>query len=241
MLRVSPGTDTQTLNRLLLPLNAEIVSDSGPYVRVSVPAERRRLEAIAELPGVLGVGAVPPELKAGEDFVREVLSRPGGQAIPVFVSLMAPDPAGEWREKLTELGMAVGAWDADLHAYTANMPPAALERLLPADFILSVEPVPVVRSNHATAVPVMGVDSLRSYNAAGQDFSGITGAGIAVGVLDTGLNLSHMDIVHGRDSVCGENFFPDEDWDLWLDLGHHGTHVFGTIPGGARFRKPSNP
>jgi len=237
VLRVSPGTDTQTLNRLLLPLNAEIVSDSGPYVRVSVPAERRRLEAIAELPGVLGVGAVPPELKAGEDFVREVLSRPGGQAIPVFVSLMAPDPAGEWREKLTELGMAVGAWDADLHAYTANMPPAALERLLPADFILSVEPVPVVRSNHATAVPVMGVDSLRSYNAAGQDFSGITGAGIAVGVLDTGLNLSHMDIVHGRDSVCGENFFPDEDWDLWLDLGHHGTHVFGTIAGAGR----SNP
>ena len=234
VLRVLPGTDTQALNRSLLPLNAEIVGNSGEYVRASVPAERRRLEAIAELPGVLGVGAVPPERKAGEAFVREVLSQPPEQATPVFVSLMAPDPAGEWREALTGLGVVVGAYDADLHSYTANMPAAALERLLSADFVLSVEPVPVVQSNHATAVPVMGVDGLRSYNAARRDFSGITGAGIAVGVLDTGLNLSHMDIAHGRDSVCGENFFPDEDWDLWLDLGHHGTHVFGTIAGAGR-------
>ncbi|MYE28536.1 MAG: S8 family serine peptidase [Gammaproteobacteria bacterium] len=234
VLRIAPGTDTQALNRSLLPLNAEIVGNSGPYVRVSVPAERRRLKAIAELPGVLGVGAVPPQRKAEEAFVREVLSRPAGETIPVFVSLMTTDPAGEWRDALAGFGVVVGAYDADLHSYTANMPPTVLERLLSADFVLSVEPVPVVQSNHATAVPIMGVDGLRSYNAARRDFSGITGAGIAVGVLDTGLNISHMDIAHGRDSVCGENFVPDEDWDLWLDLGHHGTHVFGTIAGAGR-------
>ena len=234
VLRVLPGTDTQAMNRLLLPLNAEVVGNSGEFIRVLVPAEQRRLEAIAELPGVLGIGAVPPELKADEAFVRQVLSEPAGQDLPVFVSLMAPDPVGEYRERLTELGVVVGAWDADLHSYTANMPRAALERLLSADFVLSVEPVPVVQSNHATAVPVMGVDGLRSYNIARGDFTGATGRGIAVGVLDTGLNISHMDIAYGRDSVCGENFVPDENWDLWLDLGLHGTHVFGTIAGAGR-------
>ncbi len=234
VLRVLPGTDTQALNRLLLPLNAEIVGNSGEFIRVLVPAEQRRLEAIAELPGVLGIGAVPPELKAEEAFVREVLSLPSGQAMPVFVSLMGPDPVGEWRESLIDMGVVVGAWDADLNSYTANMPAAALERLLSADFVLSVEPVPVVRSNHASAVPAMGVDGLRSYNVARNDFSGITGTGIAVGVLDTGLNVSHKDIAYGRDSICGENFVPDENWDLWLDLGLHGTHVFGTIAGAGR-------
>ena len=234
VLRVLPGADTQAMNRLLLPLNAEIVGNSGEFIRVLVPAEQRRLEAIAELPGVLGIGAVPPELKADEAFVREVLSRPAGQAMPVFVSLMAPDPAGEWRERLTELGVVVGAWDADLHSYTANMPRGVLERLLSADFVLSVEPVPVVQSNHATAVPVMGVDGLRSYDIDRGDFTGVTGQGIAVGVLDTGLNVNHKDIAYGRDSVCGENFVPDESWDLWLDLGLHGTHVFGTIAGAGR-------
>lgn len=231
VLRVLPGTDTQELNRSLLPLNGEIVGIAGEYVRVNFPAERRRLEAIAELPGVLGIGAVPPELKADGAFVREVQSGLSGQDLPVFVSLMTPDPTGEWGEALTDFGVTVGAYDMDLHSYTANVPPQALEQLLSADFVLAVEPVPVVRSNHATAVPVMGVDSLRSYSKARQDFTGITGSGIAVGVLDTGLNISHRDIAYGRESVCGENFVPDENWDLWLDLGLHGTHVFGTIAG----------
>ena len=231
VLRILPGTDTQALNRSLLPLNGEIVGTAGEYVRVSFPAERRRLEAIAELPGVLGIGAVPPERKADGAFLREVQFGLSGQDLPVFVSLMTPDPTGEWGEALTDFGVTVGAWDADLRSYTANMPPQALERLLSADFVLAVEPVPVVRSNHATAAPVMGVDSLRGYNQARREFTGITGSGIALGVLDTGLNISHRDIAHGRESVCGENFVPDENWDLWLDLGLHGTHVFGTIAG----------
>ena len=123
VLRVLPGTDTQELNRSLLPLNGEIVGIAGEYVRVNFPAERRRLEAIAELPGVLGIGAVPPELKADGAFVREVQSGLSGQDLPVFVSLMTPDPTGEWGEALTDFGVTVGAYDMDLHSYTANMPP----------------------------------------------------------------------------------------------------------------------
>ena len=147
---------------------------------------------------------------------------------------MAPDPAGEWRQALSGLGVVVGAYDTDLRSYTANLPAAALAQVVAADFVMSVEPVPVVTTNHDSAVPVMGVDGFRQYDPVTERFSGITGSGIAVGVLDTGLNTSHMDIAHGRASICGANFVTDENWDLWVDLDAHGTHVFGTIAGAGR-------
>ena len=230
-LRVLPGTDLQALNRSITVLGAVIEGFSGEYARVRVPADRGRLETIAGLSGVLGIGAIPPGIKADEAFAKELLSAPPGKPAPVYITLMAEDPLGEWRQALTELGVIVGAYDRDLRSYTANLPPAAFAQVVAADFVLSVEPIPVVTVNHRSSVPVMGADGLRQYNSATKEFSGITGAGIAVGVLDTGLNTSHMDVVHGRSSICGANFFGDEHWDLWLDLIGHGSHVFGTIAG----------
>lgn len=234
VLRVSQGTDLSALNDRLGPLGARIVGNSGEYARVRVPADARGIEAIAAVAGVVGIGAVPPGLKAEEAFVQDMLSRSAAEPVPVFVTLMAPDPAGEWRRPLAELGVAAGAYDADLRSYTANMPAAALANVLAADFVLSVEPVPEVTVNHDSSVPAMGADGFREFDPATQEFSGITGSGIAVVVLDTGLNTSHMDIAHGRASICGANFVADEDWDLWVDLGDHGTHVFGTIAGAGR-------
>ena len=234
VLRVLPGTDLQILNRSLAALGSQIEGSTGPYVRVRVPAERGRLESIAGLAGVLGIGAMPPGIKAVEAFVQAMRSRAAGELVPVYITLMAADPAGEWRRALAGLGVVVGAYDNDLRSYTANLPAAALGDIVAADFVMSVEPVPVVTANHASAVPVMGVDGLRDYDAATQRFSGLTGSGIAVGVLDTGLNTSHMDIAHGRSSICGASFVTDENWDLWLDLHGHGTHVFGTIAGAGR-------
>ena len=234
VLRVSPGTDLQALNRSLVALGSRIEASTGAYVRVRVPAEGSRLDAIAGLSGVLDIGAVPPSIKAVEAFVQEMRSRPASEQLPVYITLMAADPAGEWRQALSELGVVVGAYDSDLLSYTANLPAGALAQVLAADFVLSVEPVPVVTVAHASSVPVMGADGFRQYDPVGEVFTGITGSGIAVGILDTGLNLSHMDIVHGRASICGANFISDENWDLWLDLHGHGTHVFGTIAGAGR-------
>ena len=59
-LRLLPRTNLQTLNRSLVALGAGIEGMSGEFARVRVPADRSRLEAIARLPGVLGIGAVPP-------------------------------------------------------------------------------------------------------------------------------------------------------------------------------------
>ena len=186
VLRVRPRTDLQALDRALAGLGSRIDGNTGEYVRVRVPVERARLETVSGLPGVLGIGAVPPELKAGEAFVEETLSRPAGERVPVYITLMAPDPAGEWRQALSELGVTAGAYDPALRSYTANLPAAALAQVLEADFVLSVEPVPVVTANHASSVPVMGADGFRSYDAVAQRFSGFTGSGITVGVLTPG-------------------------------------------------------
>ena len=192
VLRLQPRTDLQTLNRSLAGLGASIEGISGEYARVRVPADRTRLEAIGGLPGVLGLGAVPPGIKAGAAFVQEMRARSAGELVPVYVTLMTADLSGEWRQALAELGLVVGAYDPDLRSYTVNLPAAALARVLAADYVLSVEPVPVVTANHGSAVAVMGVDGFRDYVASQQHFTGITGSGIAVGVLDTGLNTSHM-------------------------------------------------
>ncbi len=234
VLRVLPGTNLQNLNRSLAPLGARIEGATGPYVRVRVPAEPEQLEAIAALDGVLGVGAVPPRIKADETFVQDMLARPASEPVPVYITLMTEDPAGEWRQALTALGVTVGAYDSDLRSYTANLTPAAFAEVVAADYVLSVEAIPVVTTNHASSVPVMGADGFRQYNPATETFTGITGAGIAVGILDTALNTSHVDIAHGRASICGSSFAVDNAWDLWTDLHGHGTHVFGTIIGAGR-------
>lgn len=234
VLRVLPGTDLQALHRSLLSLGSQIEGSTGEYVRIRVPAERGTLESIAQLPDVLGVGTIPPGIKADEAFVRELSSRSAAEQVPVYITLFAADPAGEWRQALSELGVVVGAYDGDLRSYTANLPASALAPVLAADFVLSVEPIPTVTVNHASSVPVMGVDGLRQYDSVTQRFSGRTGSGVTVGVLDTGLNTNHMDIAHGRSSICGASVVGGEDWDLWFDDHGHGTHVFGTIAGSGR-------
>ncbi len=234
ILRPAPRTRPQDLHQSLAALGVRIEGMSGEYARVRVPAERSRLESIARLPEVLGLGVLPPEYKIEEAFAQELESSSTGDSIPVFITLMGADSTGEWRQALAGLGVIVGAYDADLRSYTANLPAAALMSVLAADFVMTVEPVPVVRANHGSAVPVMGADELRQFEPAMERFTGVTGAGIAVGVLDTGLNAQHMDISYGRTSICGASFVMDEGWDLWIDLHGHGTHVFGTIAGAGR-------
>ena len=234
VLRLLPRTDIEALDRALSARGARYVGQSGEFARVLFPAERGRLQSIAGLPGVLGIGALPAGIKVSAAFAEEMRSLPAGSLAPVHITLMGQDPAGEFRRALSELGAVVGAFDGALRSYTANLPAASLQRVLAADYVMAVEPVAVVTANHGSAVPVMGADASRRFDAALEDFAGITGSGVAVGVLDTGLNASHMDIGHGRESVCGASFVTGENWDLWLDLDGHGTHVFGTIAGAGR-------
>ena len=215
----------------------EILGGVGRLVRARLPADEARLDAIAGLPTVDGIGAIPAATKL-RSFANDALDRPVSERIPTFVTLMADDPTGRWRKALEDLGAVVGSYDAALRLYRANVTDSMLESVAAADFVQDVRPIGVVRVAHDTAVPAMGADALRAYDGAPGVFSGAGGASVPIGVMDTGLNINHLDIASHRDSICGANFVrhdvrvdrPEAE-DLWIDLDGHGTHVTGTIVG----------
>ena len=231
-IELAPGVRRAALRNVLRPFRVAVLGASGRYVRVRIPAARKSLLTIAALPEVVGLGGVPAEIKADADFVTRTVSDTALDAIPVFVTLMDNDPDGRWRRELERLGLVVGAWDADLRVYSANLPPGGLTSVLAADFVLAVEPVKPVFTTHNTAVPVMGADAVRRPDPSTGLFGPGAGQDVAIGVMDTGLNTRHPDLASGRTSICGMNFIAGEDYDLWLDLGRHGTHVTGTVAGG---------
>ena len=231
-----PDIPFQQLSRSLSPLGVRLEGISGEYARARVPANHSTLEAINGLPQVLGIGAMPGELKVVPEFARKASSLPAGELVPVFITLMADDPTAEWRMWLADLGVIAGPYDPDLRSYTANMPYGALPFLVEADFVMAVEPVAVIRATHDTAVPVMGADALREYQIATGQFTGITGNGVPVGILDTGLNTRHIDIHTGRTSICGTNIVNQEQADLWIDRNGHGTLVTATLVGAGKDR-----
>ena len=92
-------------------------------------------------------------------------------------------------------------------------------------------------SRMVSSTPLIGVDKLRA--------EGITGEGIKVGVLDTGIDYNHPDIKAnykgGYDFVDDDNDPMETTYDDWKNSGQveyygessyytsHGTHVSGTI------------
>ena len=234
-MRLAPGTRTGDVRQVLEVLGAEILGASAELVRARLPADRKRLKAILDLPGVDGLGTPPMEVKLAGMLADAMATAPPSGEIPVFINLMIDDPDGAWKRKLEGLGATVGRFDADIRAYAANVAYGVLQEIAAADFVLSVEPVGFVRASLDTAVPAMGADALRTYRGRDGLFSGIDGRPVPIGVMDTGLNTGHVDIASRRGSICGANFvshFPrQEDQDLWVDRFGHGTHVTGIIAG----------
>ena len=234
--RRADGVAQPEAERALRGAGAFVVGTAGDLLRARLPADADRIAAIARLPEVAGVGAAPREAKVPPQLVAEAIERPFGDRAPVFVTLMADDADGRWRRAIEDMGAQAGWFDADTRAYAVAMPYDILDDLADADFVLAVEPVGAVRPALHAAGPAMGVDALRTRDAATGLFSGIGGASVPVGVMDTGLNISHLDIASNRRSVCGANFEPlatprQEDQTLWLDSIGHGTHVTGILAG----------
>ncbi len=223
------------LGESLNALGGEIIGAAGRLIRARLPGDPSRLEEIASLPAVAGLGAPPRTMKLPEALAREARSLPSDQQLPVFVTLMAGDPDGQWRRALENLGAVVGRFDSDIRVYTATVDWPALDAIADVDFVLAIEPVGLVEAAHDTAIPTMGADALRWYSGSPGLFSGIGGASVPIGVMDTGLNINHLDISSHRRSICGANFVWIEprlsDNDLWVDENGHGTHVTGTIAG----------
>ena len=232
-IRLRSGARLEDAADVLAELGAEVEGQSGAWVRARLPGDPDRLRAIAEIPGIAGVGAQPPSAKVSASFATEARGRPGQEVVPVFVTLVpADDPDARWRRELERLGAIVGRWDPDTRSYVANVRLARLADLAALDFVAAIEPVPIVEAMNDTAAPAMGADAYRAYTD-GEGWTGTVGEGVAIGVMDTGLNINHIDIESGRSSVCGANFIPSvsEEQDLWVDAHGHGTHVTGTLAG----------
>ena len=234
-LQLAADTRRADLTRSLGGTGAEIVGSAGRLLRMRLPGDQARLEAIARLPGVDGLGTPPAETKL-RVFDARSPSPPGDhEPTPVFVTLMAADTDGRWRRELAARGAIVGRYDPAIRVYAANVTRSVLDALAAADFVLAVEPIGVVEPSHDTAVPAMGADALRIHGGLPGIFSGSGGASVPIGVMDTGLNVNHPDIAEHRSSICGVNLFwfdpSGNDQDLWADARHHGTHVTGTIAG----------
>ena len=221
------------LESSLRDLGARVVGGSGWLIRVQFPDDEVRLQEVARLPGVEGIGAMPvsAKLQAFDGWPHPVTDH---EPTPVFITLMDHDADGRWRREMESLGVVVGHFDAQIRVYTANITQHMLQPLAAKDFVLSVEPIGIVKAVHETSIPAMGADALRNWTGSGL-FSGIGGATVPIGVMDTGLNIQHADIRQNRTSICGTNFVwanpQEEDGDLWIDAGIHGTHVTGTFVG----------
>ena len=175
-------------------MGVEILGSAGDLVRAKLPGDEARLKAIAVLRTVDGLGATPRASKLPEGFVNEVLARSAHAQIPVFVTLMVDDPDGRWRRAMEDLGAIVGRYDRAIRVYAANVTYLTLDALAAADFVLAIEPISIVEAVHDTAAPAMGVDALRDYTGSSGLFSGIGGASVPIAVMDTGLNVNHLDI-----------------------------------------------
>ena len=233
-LRLADGAQAQNARSAVARLGFDVLGAAGRLLRVRLPANEASLAAATALPSVSGLGVMPPERKAHETFRAEVHAAPSRQ-LPVLITLMADDRDGRWRRALQARGVEVGRFDADIRAYTANVDAAALDAALQADFVLAIEPMEMFQASHDTAVPAMGADAVRSHGNSPGLFRGTTGSSVPIGVMDTGLNINHLDIASHRSSICGVNFVSynhrAEDADLWVDDHGHGTHVTGTIAG----------
>ena len=233
-LRLADGATVQDVRNAVAPLGIDILAATGPLLRSRLPADPASLAAATELPSVSGLGVVPPERKAHGAFGAELHAAPLRQ-LPVLITLMAHDPDGRWRRALQARGVEVGRFDADIRAYAANVDAAAFDAARQADFVLAIEPMGMYQATHDTAVPAMGADAVRFHTDAPGIFRGTGGGAVPIGVMDTGLNINHLDIASHRSSICGANFVNSnhrtEDADLWVDQNGHGTHVTGTIAG----------
>ena len=240
-IRLADGADQNNLARALKGTGAETVGSSGHLIRARLPGDKNRLQAIASLAAVDELGAAPPQEKL-KGFGDDDSNRPIYEQTPVYVTLMTDDTDGRWRRALEELGAVVGRYDPDIRVYATNVTYDMLLTLASADFVLAIEPIGTVKAIHDTAVPAMGADALRIYAGSPGIFSGTGGASVPIAVMDTGLNINHLDIATHRDSICGVNFAYNsagfgpgssiqETEDLWIDENGHGTHVTGTIAG----------
>jgi serine protease AprX len=165
-------------------------------------------------------------------FLNHQLLRHQGSKLPVIVSFNSKPTSAQMR-KLALLGVDVYRHLDIIHAVAAKIPSKSLAAVNDLPFVVNLSSDDVVRKTDLFTVD-------NSYaNLAAQRF-GVSGQGIGVAVLDTGINA--VDDLGGTNSTllgflnpgtrlaASVNFSDDSTAN---DLCGHGTHVAGIIAGNA--------
>ncbi|PGS51615.1 S8 family serine peptidase [Bacillus sp. AFS041924] len=164
----------------------------------------------------------------------------------------AKDKSGKKSYKITR------SFKTAYNGVSMNLPANKVGSLLQSDAVkavyksatFSIDP-PINSNSHSDeestkrieSIPFLGVDKLHK--------EGITGKGVKVGVIDTGIDYHHPDLKDafkgGYDFVDNDNDPMETTYDDWIKAGSpmppegattyytdHGTHVSGTIAGRAK-------
>ncbi|MDE0421764.1 MAG: S8 family serine peptidase [Gammaproteobacteria bacterium] len=225
----------EALQSVLEVEGGEVLGQSGPIVRARLPGDAAQLQAIAAAAPVAGVGTWPVQQKILGDLPERALANAHDEA-PVWITLMDGDPDRRWRRALVNKGAEVGHFDPAIRTYAATLPLGVLEQVARADYVLAIEPIGRLEPALEFMTSVMGADGVRVYDESKGLFSGVGGASVPVGIMDTGFNLNHADLSSNRRSICGLNFVKDTDYGeadevMWYDSNGHGSYVSGVLLG----------
>jgi subtilisin family serine protease len=183
--------------------------------------------------------AVEPTASAGP--AREALGARGAAGYIVVLNEDAGALPAVARGRAERVAAAVGArashvYSGVLQGFAAELGPAQLAALRGRPDVAYVEPDAPVRLFTTQANPISwGLDRIDDINLPlDQTFTYTnTGAGVTAYVLDTGINLNHLDVV-GRAAYIanGSNGdFVGDGHGSAADCHGHGSHVAGTVGG----------
>lgn len=229
--QIGQPMNADRIRTALEKFDGSVLGSSGNLIRLTLPGDRQKLEAIEELDWVVGLGVQPPHLKVEPNLAQEARDSVASTRTPVFVTVMTSDREDTFRSELEKHGVVVGHWDPEIRTFAAVVLPSQLHSVSQLDFVQAIEKIGIVTASHDSAVPAMGVDALRKVGSDSGVYTGTSGLSTPIAVMDTGLNTNHIDISSTRKSICGANFIEGEDHDLWIDQHGHGSHVTGTVSG----------
>jgi len=226
------GALDEAVAQPLAELGVTLLGPHDDHLKARLPLAA--LERIAALPEVEWVGVSTRAQKRSRELSalrrgRSTTSR--AMPLPIVVNLFDDDEDGAFRRELEAAGARVGAYDEDLHFYRAVADARTIDEITRLDFVLFVELIEPLTSDHDQSTPLVDADLIRPGTPLG--LTRFSGASTLVGILDSGFMMGpSASPMHGDLSkyACGKNF-TDEAGTAFRDLKGHGTHVIGTIAG----------
>ena len=214
----------------------EILPGYSTVRRARLPRDGEILKKLLAHEAVVGIGNQPAEQKFETVLSGKFEANEIAEKLDIFITLMSEQDTSTWTTQLEALDVDVKSWDPTIRVVTATVYPEILDELVVLDFVQTVEEVGTIEVMLESATAVNSSAAMRTHSGTAGQFTGLTGEDIVIGVMDSGLNVRHLDIREHRSSICGESFVyqnngePDTE-DLWVDYQGHGTHVTGIFAG----------